>query len=268
MGRFIPFQPPLLYLNGHITKALSSHLRWAATNGFKEGSTTEEIARKTYWAVKRIERLREWYVEKYGPNSTMPSGKKAESSVHSAENSTMSIPKPDSITANAAPLKATLPDDKKSATEASAEFVIHDHNKDVNEAATGDTNNAEKSAQKLEAPNAAPDTASPVPLANPFATSSKHNSTQKNSQIWAHFYRLVDLILKLETAQNNERPQIMADIQRELTQIGDSKLDELLMPFFNLMDLHEDFGSTVTRGDIDITLPKLREHMNRKYKRS
>src|SRR5271157_4007954 len=128
-------------------------------------------------------------------------------------------------------------------------------------------NKAEQSSQKVNAPKLSPETTSPIRGADSSVKRYKWDSPQANQQRWVHFDRLVNLILRLEQADNNERTDIMANIQRELTQIGDSKLDVIIKPFLVGMDFIEEFNLEVTRDVIQIRLEKLRTYMNGKYKR-
>ena len=130
-----------------------------------------------------------------------------------------------------------------------------------------DANKAEPSSQKLSAPNFGIDAAPSIPGVGSFVGTSKRDSTHTNSEKWEHFDRMVDLILNLEQAQNDERPNIMANIQRELTKIADSKLDQILKPFFVGMDFEEEFHIKTHRDEIEVTLARLRKYMNMKYKR-
>ena len=133
--------------------------------------------------------------------------------------------------------------------------------------ASEETNKAEQSSQKVNAPKLSPETTSPIRGADSSVKRYKWDSPQANQQRWVHFDRLVNLILRLEQADNNERTDIMANIQRELTQIGDSKLDVILKPFFDGMDWRGEFDLKAPRDGIQVTLKNLRKYMNGKYKR-
>jgi hypothetical protein len=93
------------------------------------------------------------------------------------------------------------------------------------------------------------------------------NSINYRISKWEHFDKMVNLILSIEQSQVIDRPKIMADIQRELTQIGDSGLDEEMRPFQEVMLKEEEYNMKPSRYANDLILPKIRQYMNRKYKR-
>ena len=87
------------------------------------------------------------------------------------------------------------------------------------------------------------------------------------SPIWEHYKKLTDLILGIETAPHKQWTEIIADMQRELTDIGDTELDEIMSTYFELLDHEEELGLKPARFNSKIILERIRKHMNKKYPR-
>jgi len=90
---------------------------------------------------------------------------------------------------------------------------------------------------------------------------------EESKSIWEHYERLSDLILKIETAPHEKWTEIVADMQRELTAIGDSKLDEMMSLYFDVLDEDEMVGINPARFVSKVILERTRKHMDRKYPR-
>lgn len=92
-------------------------------------------------------------------------------------------------------------------------------------------------------------------------------TTEPYAQIWEHYTKLVDLILSLENASRNDMPTIRADIQKELSEMSDSKIDEIMTQFLDAVEEVERFGTNPIPSVIRLALERTRQYMNRKYKR-
>ena len=84
---------------------------------------------------------------------------------------------------------------------------------------------------------------------------------------WEHYNKLAEHILALENAPKENIAAIMADIQRELVEIGDNQIDRLMSLFSDAVDEGDEFDLNPTRWEIRIILERTRERMNKKYPR-
>ena len=84
---------------------------------------------------------------------------------------------------------------------------------------------------------------------------------------WEHYNKLTEHILALENAPKENIAIILADIQRELVEIGDNQIDKLLSLFSDAVDESDEFDLNPMRWEIRIILERTRERMNKKYPR-